>query len=64
MPELQAAVGELHGTITITRKTTGLTETFRIVGKVNHEQAEALGLPTAKPVEGDSDDTGTQHHGA
>lgn len=63
MPDLQAPVGELHGTITVTRAATGKVETFKIVGKVNHEQAEALGLNPQSKQE-NQDDTGTQHHGA
>lgn len=65
MSQLQAPVGEIHGTVSITRKATGLTETYQIVGKVNHEQAEALGLSTQSPKpEGASDDSRTQHNGA
>lgn len=62
MSSLNAQVGELHGVIQVTRKDTGKVETYNIVGKVNHEQAEALGLN--QPKQEKEDDSRTQHHGA
>lgn len=42
MVELKAAEGELKAVLQITRVATGKTETVEIVGKVSHEEMEAL----------------------
>ena len=43
MSDLQGQPGELHMTVSITRKATGLTETHELVGAATEEQARALG---------------------
>lgn len=42
MAELKAAEGELKAVIQVTRKDTGKVETYEVVGKVNHEEMDAL----------------------
>jgi len=54
MPELNGQVGELHITLQITRKNTGITETVELTGKIADSQIETKG------VENGSD---TQHSG-
>lgn len=50
MAELKAAEGELKAVIQITRKETGKVETYEIVGKVNHEEMQAIIEPEQKEV--------------
>lgn len=42
MAELKAQEGELKAVIQVTRKETGKVETYEIVGKVGHQEMEAL----------------------
>ncbi|MDO9131979.1 hypothetical protein [Hydrogenophaga sp.] len=50
MAELKAAEGELKAVIHVTRKETGKVETYEVVGKVNHEEMQALLQPEQKEV--------------
>ncbi len=42
--ELKGREGELKAVIQVTRKETGKVEEYEIVGRVNHEDAEKLGI--------------------
>lgn len=45
---LEGQEAELHMTVQITRKATGLVETYELVGNTTVEQAEALNIPEDK----------------
>jgi len=51
MQELKAEEGEIRMVIQVKRAATGQVETFDLIGKVNHEEAEALGLTQPKEQE-------------
>jgi len=51
MAELKAREGELKAVIHVTRKETGKTETYQVVGRVNYDEAVKAGL--VKPQEKD-----------
>jgi hypothetical protein len=44
MIELKGREGELKAVIHVTRKETGKTETYEIVGRVDHEEAVKAGI--------------------
>lgn len=44
-PQLTGQPAELHMTLQITRKATGLTETVELVGRTTVEQSQAAGIP-------------------
>ncbi len=54
MPELNGQIGELHITLQVTRKDTGIIETVELIGTIADSQTETEG------VENGSD---TQHSG-
>jgi len=51
MPSLMGTPGELRFIVQITRKDTGLTEEVQLVGRINAEQAEQLGIAPTEPTE-------------
>lgn len=61
MASLQSKEGELKAVIHVTRKETGLVETYEVTGKVNHSEMVEAGLVPEKEVENDSS---AQHNGA
>ena len=44
MSDLQGQTGEVRFTLTVKRAETGKEETFDMVGKITHDEAEQLGL--------------------
>lgn len=53
--DIKGQPAELQATIHITRKATGLTETYHLTGHTTVEEMQALGVPQARqPVAHDS----------
>ena len=59
--DLVGQPAEVHMTLQITRKATGVTETVHLVGRTTVEEAQALGIPENKDTSNGND---PQHGGA
>ncbi len=59
MVDLAGQPAEVHMTLQITRKATGLTETVQLVGHTTVEQAQALGIQAKEPQDGDDSQHGS-----
>lgn len=51
MSDLKGQPAELHMTMQITRKETGKTEEYQLVGRCTEEEAKELGATKAEPAE-------------
>jgi hypothetical protein len=60
MSDITGQPAELHMTVQITRKATGATETYQLIGRTTVEQAKAAGIPEQEQPNGND----TQHGGA
>jgi hypothetical protein len=59
MSELKAPPAELHAVMTITRKATGVVETYNIIGHISAEENAKL----LKAAQEQQNDGNTQHGG-
>lgn len=60
MSNLKGQPAELHMTLQITRKATGVTETVELIGRSTVEEAQAAGITEKVAVNGND----SQHGGA
>lgn len=64
MNNLQASPGELRATVSITRKSTGKVETYKLIGRVTAEQAQAIMDAEHADIQQAPPATEDPHHGS